>query len=510
VAKENPISKRAAKRRARKAARTRARKKAIRSAASRKAARTRHGRRGHRKSAHRRGHRKGHRKGRRTHHRKSPKRVRAGRKAARTRKARYGQLTKREREEHEKLKSLPGGEHGEESSRRRRRRRKNPIAAESRRKGHRKSPKRVAAGRKAARTRKRRHGHRTYRRKRPGHRRHVRRSHLRRVPGRRRKVRVKRHMSHEEARETHRRHRRRHHRRRNPISGAGEMVGAIFGVTFGYVLASGLDRLVSTHALTSAGASATTFTDTPPAGSIYNSETIDLPIWSSWQRMAAAAGAVGAPLIVASMVGNAGLKSFFQLAGFAALARTFGKAADDGMGVLAQSMVTSGNPSASLLVQLYAPEVAAQAALSNAATTPQAAAPAGTFAGVPALQSKKLTRVGDLVPVASFNPSGGGTCPPGYSLTTENGDLICSGNPPPAQPAAPVTPPAQPPMPPITPMTPPPQACPPPTTIQVPVPVPVPTPAQPPAPMAIPPTAGPTLPYNPLMVEPCTDDCNPL
>ena len=153
------------------------------------------------------------------------------------------------------------------------------------------------------------------------------------------------------------------------------MIAGLFGAGFGYAIASAADRFVAGHALT-AGAAGAAATDTPPAGQIYNSEAVDLPIWSSWQRLAAAVGSIALPLVVAAWVKGPKMKAFWQIAGFGAVARTGGKAIDDGLGKLAASQ-----PGVLVLTQLYAPELAASAKATAAATTALPAAPAGTFAG---------------------------------------------------------------------------------------------------------------------------------
>ena len=372
---------------------------------------------------------------------------------------------------------------------RRRKRKKNPAAAvgaaESRRRSHkRKSPKRVAAGRKAARTRKRRGT--SYKRKRPGHRKHRVRAHSYRRRGKR--IRVRGHMSHEETKRHRRRNPRR--RRRNPIDGWKEMLSGVFGVAAGYVLASGGDRFIQTHALNAAGQ------DAPAAGQIYNSESLLLPIWSSWGRLGVAAASIGVPLFVASKVKSAAWKSFFQLAGFGALARTAGKAADDGLGALAAQTV---NP---MLVQLYSPELAAQAAVSRLANGAPATLP-GTFAGLRRLLG--IGRVGNVV-AAGTDEDGQQTCPQGYSL---GDDGNCYS--PPDSPPTPV-PPSPTPVPPSP-------TCPPPTQVFVPVPTPVPTPVPSPCPTV--PTSGPSnpvifnpavsvdrnAPFSPLLCTPEPDPC---
>ncbi len=293
---------------------------------------------------------------------------------------------------------------------------------------------------------------------------------------------------------------------------------SVLGVATGYVLASGADRYFSTAPVSGSGAQ-----EQPPAGTIYNSEAVALPIWSSWQRMLAGAASVGVPLVIAGFLRNPAGKSFFQLAGFGALARTAGKAADDGLAMVAMKMTTP-NPT---LVRLYAPEIAAAAKLASV-IPPNAlpAAPTATFAGLPA--HRRVGRVGQMDPSglsttdANGNPfvldmngnvitqimQSGGTCPSGWSMIPNS--EYCGQLAP--------TPP--PPTPPPPPMSPPPPASPPPT-MSPPCPPPLPPPPMPPsvplpppsiqndcqpcAPVVnpIPPATGPTVgPFNPLYACP--------
>jgi hypothetical protein len=287
-------------------------------------------------------------------------------------------------------------------------------------------------------------------------------------------------MSHEEAPKRRRRRNPARRRRSNPIDGWKEMGAGVLGVALGYVIASGGDRFVMTHALTGSIVNGqANLTDTPPAGSIYNSEAMSLPLWSSWQRIGVAAVSVGIPLFAASKVKSSAWKSFFQLAGFGALARTAGKAADDGIAALAMKMP---NPT---LVRLYAPEMAAINAI---ASGQQASAPAGTFA-------RLLGRfLGDTIPATD---TGTHPCPEGYTLDV--GGSTCSTPnvlpPPPATQTVP--PPAPPPSgggeppytPPYSPPTPPSGGGSPPITPTVPVS----TPAR--------------GPFNPLLCSPEPDPC---
>ena len=407
---------RAARLGAKRAARTRARNHAKRVRAGKKAARTRkrkHG--GGRKTSRKSGKRHTRKHKRSKHKRKSPSRVAAGRKAAATRKRRA---------ENKKLADDPNS-YAYESRKKRKKRRKNPVSAAA------EAPRRKRGKRKAKRSKARSHKRRrSGKRKSPGHHKHHVRRHYRKVKGKKRRVLVKGHRSHEEPKRRKRRknprrraHHRRHknpRRRRNPITGPMEMLMAVLGVAFGYVGASAADRFAATHALSASGGAGGVLTDTPPAGGIYNSEVLSLPIWSSWQRIAAGVASVGAPLVVASFVKSGAAKSFWQLAGFAALARTAGKAADDGIAVLAGQVAASNPTLAPMLVQLYAPELAAQTAVNTLAGGQKPAAGATSFAGLP---SGRRT-LGDLPPgyvAPTYTPVEGGnptaSCPPGFVMS---------------------------------------------------------------------------------------------
>lgn len=464
--KKNPLPKgsRRAKLAGRRAARTRARKAEARSRAARKAARTRARRHG-RKAPKRRSPR------RRSSKRRGHKRSRASvRKGVATRARRRKQLP-------EHMES-----HGVVYERKRRRTRRKKHAAEAA-----EAPRRRKGKRKARKSTRRSSKRRSYRRKRPGHRRHAVRGHRRRGSRGRRGAYVRRHMSHEEAR----RHKKRNPRR-NPINGAKEMLAGVFGVAFGYVLASGADRYAVTHALASGQ-------DAPAQGDIYNSEAVSLPIWSSWKRLLVGVASVGAPLVVASWVKGPGTKSFFQLAAFGALARTAGKAADDGIAYFAAKMTT---PSPTL-VRLYAPEMASVARVAAASVAQLPSAPQATFAGLPAAQRPRVfakDMFGTLTPatVGIVNGQEAWVCPAGSTLVTDaqgqNGQ--CNDIPPPGASGgdggSPLPPlPPEPPAPPA--VTAPPVALPPP-----------PAAAQPPVPPTASPTAPPTVPYNPLF-SPCAD-----
>lgn len=162
-----------------------------------------------------------------------------------------------------------------------------------------------------------------------------------------------------------------------PLEGGLDFFSGLFAVTLGYIFTSGADRFAATHALT-ASTTQGGYTDAPAVGQIYNSESPSLPIWSSGMRMAAAAVSIFAPLGLSAVIKSRGPKSFFQLWSFAAIARTLGKAADDGLSM--------GLKTTSFGLRLYSPEMAAQAKLTSVGTTtaPAAAAP-GLFAGAPTI-----------------------------------------------------------------------------------------------------------------------------
>ena len=230
-----------------------------------------------------------------------------------------------------------------------------------------------AAGRKAARTRKRKGGTRK------SARRVSRKGKTRTAAGRFKK-------GHKKIRRSARlrnplpnpmRRRRGHSRRRNPfpnplpnpMTGPLEFFEALFGVGFGYVVASAADRFAATHALTNTSG---VLTDAPGAGQIYDSESPALPIWSTWQRMAAAGGAIAVPLVLTPMIPG------MKLIALGALVRTAGKMLED-------AIATFGNQSTELqpvVQQLYGPEVAAAARLAQA-TSQLPSASAATFAGFP-------------------------------------------------------------------------------------------------------------------------------
>jgi hypothetical protein len=328
--------------------------------------------------------------------RKSAKRVRAGKKAARTRKRNAGKRSGARKSPRRGKSSRAAKKAARTRARNKARRRaaarkgarkrsatrayhrssmshksydynKDPYAGETRRRRrkrskHRKNPIPLAA---AAPRRRRR------------------RSSKRRVTRRRRKNPI--------AAAAPRRRKHRHHGRRrnpignplvgghvaNPITGPAEFAAGVFGVAFGFGLASLGDRLIVTHALSTA----TPPMDAPAQGQIYNTESVQTALWSNfstlgWKRMAMAFGAVVLPLGAAHVVRqHMALKSFFQLAGFGALGRTAGKMFDDGVAQMLNTNATAQ--------RLYAPEIAATAKLNASNLAAPTPAVAGTFAGLP-------------------------------------------------------------------------------------------------------------------------------
>jgi hypothetical protein len=158
-----------------------------------------------------------------------------------------------------------------------------------------------------------------------------------------------------------------------PLEGGLDFFSGMFAVVIGYLFAGAADRMGSTHALTASTAQGG-FIDAPAVGQIYDSEAPATPIWSSGMRIAYNVLAIAAPMGISAMIKSKGPKSFFQLMAMAAIARTAGKAAEDGMSL---ALKTTG-----FGLRLYAPEVAAQAKLLTAATTALPQAAPGTFAGV--------------------------------------------------------------------------------------------------------------------------------
>ena len=284
---------------------------------------------------------------------KSRKRSLAAKKAARTRKA-------------NKLARSAAARKGRKSSKQ----------AKSRKGGGRKSTKRSLAGKKAARTRKRNLAKR--RKAASGYtgpeRQLAAESRRRRKKSRRRR----KNPIARAANPVRRRRRRRSNpiRIKNPIplEGGLDFFSGLFAVTIGYLVASGADRMGATHALTPSTTQGG-FIDAPAVGQIYDSESPQTPIWSSGMRIAFNALAFAAPLGVSAFVKSKGPKSFFQLMSFGALARVLGKTADDGMSYALNTTAFG--------MRLYAPEMAAQAKLTSAATTALPQGAPGTFLGIP-------------------------------------------------------------------------------------------------------------------------------
>lgn len=364
---------RKAKLRGKKAAATRARNKRKRSAAARKGANSRKGGSAKRKPS------------KRSAKRKSPKRVAAGRRAARTR--------TRNREMNRKPEHMSRTEYdnalGGHERRRKARRKKNPIAATRRKR--RKNPLPVAAAPRKRRKKNPiaaapRKGRKYKRGKKAGHSTrgkglpytyHRRANAARRGHDRRRGHRIRRNPV---------AMRRRHnpiggYRRSNPITGPAEFFAGVLGVGMGFAFSSFLDRLVCTHPYT-ASTGTTTMMDSPAVGQIYNSEAVALPVWQAntaggmpW-RLVAAGGSIVIPLGAAALINtHPALKSFFQLMGFAAVGKLAGKLIED---FVSTSMATNAT-----VQQLYAPEIAAQAKLTGAASTALTPATPATFAGLP-------------------------------------------------------------------------------------------------------------------------------
>jgi hypothetical protein len=182
-----------------------------------------------------------------------------------------------------------------------------------------------------------------------------------------------------------------------PLEGGLDFFSGLFAVTIGYLFASGADRMGSTHALT-ASSSQGGYTDAPAVGQIYNSESTSLPIWSSGMRLAFNALAIAAPLGISAFVKTRGPKAFFQLMAFAAIARTVGKAADDGLSMALKST--------SFGLRVYAPELAAASKSAQATTAALPAAAPGVFAGAkqPAAFNGALTTRQEAPPQSRYTP----------------------------------------------------------------------------------------------------------
>ena len=157
-----------------------------------------------------------------------------------------------------------------------------------------------------------------------------------------------------------------------PLEGGLDFFSGLFAVVIGYLFAGGADRMGATHALTPSSAQGG-YLDAPAVGQIYNSEAPATPIWSSGMRIAFNVIPIAVPMGLSAMIKSKGPKAFFQLMAFAAIARTLGKAAEDGMSM---AMKTT-----SFGLRVYGPELAAQAKLTSAATTALPQAAPGTFAG---------------------------------------------------------------------------------------------------------------------------------
>ena len=352
------------------------RKSRSRSAAAKKAARTRKRNQAHRSAIARK----------------------AGKKGARCRKARTAKSRKRNCAPRTKRRAAP-----------RRSRRKTS--------GKRKNPKRVRAGRKAARTRKAKL--RTYapgdygespRRKRRRRSRKARESVAAAPRRRRRKAR-----RHARRRTTGRRRtsRRRHHVRAiNPIAGAGEFGAALGGIILGVTAAVLGDRYAAGHALT-AGATAGSYTDQPAAGQLYNSNASLAPIWSSWKRLVVA----GANLVVpfgASMAAKRHPKTqtMFQTWFFGALAVTLGKVTLDVLPKVLGAKAVGA--------RLLAPEIDAQnarLAVGTTTTLPGYALTAGGTGPTPPAAAAGGTMLGSPRQTlgGTTSPEGGPNNYPGYA-----------------------------------------------------------------------------------------------
>lgn len=365
--KKNPIARAGTKAGARKAARTRAAKKAKRSRAAKKGHRARKARPS---KARKSGKRKASRVG------KSSKRSRAAKKAARTRKANAEMRSARAKKA-ARSRKRKGGKRKSSSKRRSPKRssskRRSPKKSKARRSGKRSTASYRKAARKAARTR---------------------------AAKRSRKEATKYDSGYSggeygERRRAKRRGKGRRRGKRNPLGGIRNPIpleggldffSGLFAVTLGYLFASGADRMGSTHALT-ASSSQGGYTDAPAAGQIYNSEATSLPIWSSGMRIAFNALAIAVPLGLSAFIKARGPKSFFQLMSFAAIARTVGKAADDGL-----SMALA---STSFGLRVYAPELAAGSKMTQATAAALPAAAPGTFAGIPRAAALSAGPTGD-------------------------------------------------------------------------------------------------------------------
>jgi hypothetical protein len=206
----------------------------------------------------------------------------------------------------------------------------------------------------------------------------------------------------------------------NPVSGAMEFVTALLGLATGGLVTIATDRYFgATHALVAApvaGTTAISFSDTPPAGQVYNAVGPATPIWSNWKRLVAAVVNVIAPFGLSAWLGRGrpGVKSFFQLWGFSSLTVTTVKTATDGAAFLLGSKTWLNG----LGPRLFATEIDAQNALLTASksqlpaytlvTGGTGAAPAGVATG--SLLLGKAAR----------------NCPPGYA-PNRDGACVPSG-----------------------------------------------------------------------------------
>lgn len=153
----------------------------------------------------------------------------------------------------------------------------------------------------------------------------------------------------------------------NPLENPEGFLTKAAGLAFGYLLQDALDRYGATHPLTGvAGA----LTDTPPIGSIYNSEVVSLPPWSSTTRMAYNAVGLAIPGLLAGIA-----PEFFGFAFAAAFVRV--------LGGIVTSAVAGSQPTDPTMLQIYGDRIAAQNRLNQVLNTQMQAATAGTFAGVP-------------------------------------------------------------------------------------------------------------------------------
>lgn len=158
-----------------------------------------------------------------------------------------------------------------------------------------------------------------------------------------------------------------------PLEGGLDFFSGLFAVVIGYLFAGGADRMGATHALTASTAQGG-FVDAPAVGQIYDSEAPQTPIWSSGMRIAFNVIPIAVPMGISAMIKSRGPKAFFQLMAFAAIARTLGKAAEDGMSVALKNTGFG--------LRVYGAELAAQAKLTSAATAALPNAAPATFAGV--------------------------------------------------------------------------------------------------------------------------------